>query len=135
MTESQLPITFDGDFYVERYLVTHSELKLRSSPSSSANERIEIKFYDVVGLRLKTKTYRTLEIAYADEDQAREMIEFAEIRTENIPRVVVVALKSGGPDSLVACSSFTVYSYPEDTRASGEDGPVLIARHAPSRSG
>ncbi|KDN17586.1 hypothetical protein [Amycolatopsis rifamycinica] len=131
----QLPVTFDRDFFVFRYLVSHSELALRSV-EGDADDRIEIKFYSVFGMKLKTK-YRSPELGYADDAQRREMLELTGLEGANAARVHVMALRSGDGEGLVACVGFTVYSHPNapsaDAYVSGD--PVLIASHRTAAPG
>lgn len=132
MTQSRLPLTFDRTFFVFRYLVSHSELALRST-KDGAEDRIEIKFYDVRGMKLKT-SYRSLELAHADDAQRREMLELTGFEGAHAARTSVLALRSGAGAGLVACGGFTVYAHPNAPSADVAGEPVLIASHQTDRA-
>jgi hypothetical protein len=134
---SRLPVTFDREFQVYRYSVSHSEFSLRSRGRDSADDLVELACYGVLGLKVKT-VYRPLVIAHADEAQVEEMLDLIEVKPENRAAVVVLALKSGGQDGLIACMSYTVFSHPssrsDEARIVSGKGSVLIARGPGARS-
>ncbi|MBE1497360.1 hypothetical protein H4696_004460 [Amycolatopsis lexingtonensis] len=110
---ARLPIAFDRKFRPWRYQLSHSELSLRSFGPDSADDFIQITFYGVLGVKLKT-VYPRLELARAQDDQVREILEVAGLGLERAPDVIALALKSSGPDGLVACMSYTVRSCPRE---------------------
>ena len=128
---SRLPVSFDRGFHVHRYHVSHSEFGLRSVGRDPADDVVELACYGVLGLKVKT-VYRPLVLAHADEAQVEEMLELIEAKPRHREAIVVLALKSGGRDGLIACMSYTVFSHPRSRSAeprivSGE-GSTLIAR-------
>ncbi|MEV7094722.1 hypothetical protein AB0M80_17985 [Amycolatopsis sp. NPDC051045] len=127
----RLPISFERKFRPWRYHLSHSELSLRSFDPASVEDSVEITFYGVLGLKLKT-VYSPLEIARADDDQAREILEVAGIGVDRASDVVTLALKSSGPDGLVACMSYSIRSRPrplsDDAYVASEEGWTVIAR-------
>lgn len=128
---ASLPISFDRKFRPWRYSVSHSELKLRSVDPASVGEFIEVTFYGVVGMKLKT-VYQSLTIAIAEPVQVEEMLKFADVRESHSSRVRCLALKSDSGDGLVACLSYSIWSHPSDSDkdVSGvpHRDPVLILR-------
>ncbi|MBE1497358.1 hypothetical protein H4696_004458 [Amycolatopsis lexingtonensis] len=128
---SRLPVSFDRGFHVHRYRASHSEFSLRSRGHDPAGDLVELACYGVLGLKVKT-VYQSLVIAHADEVQVEEMLELIEAKPRHRAAIVVLALKSGGRDGLIACTSYTVFSHPgsrsdEARIVSGEDS-TLIAR-------
>ncbi|MGW7251882.1 hypothetical protein [Streptomyces decoyicus] len=109
-----LPISFDRKFRPWRYSIGHSELKLRSIDSDAECDFIEVTFYGVVGMRLKT-VYRPLSIALAEPAEAEEMLRFSEVRESQSSRVHCLALKSDSGDGLVVCLSYSIWSHPRET--------------------
>jgi hypothetical protein len=105
-----LPISFDRKFRPWRYSVSHSELKLRSVDSVPSGEVVEVTFYGVVGMKLKT-VYQSLTIATAEREQFQEMLKFSEVRELHYERVRCLALKSDSGDGLVACLSYSIWSH------------------------
>ncbi len=126
-----LPISFDRKFRPWRYSIGHSELKLRSVGSEAERDFIEVTFYGVVGMRLKT-VYRPLSIALAGPADTEEMLKFSEVRESQTSRVHCLALKSDSGDGLVACLSYSIWSHPRETVEEGAEVPhrdsVLILR-------
>ncbi|MFD9210343.1 hypothetical protein ACFVZM_29180 [Streptomyces sioyaensis] len=126
-----LPISFDRKFRPWRYSIGHSELKLRSIDSDAAHDFIEVTFYGVVGMRLKT-VYRPLSITLAEPAETDEMLKFSEVRESQASRVRCLALKSDSGNGLVACLSYSIWSHPreKDGESSGLPHPesVLILR-------
>lgn len=105
-----LPISFDRKFRPWRYSVSHSELKIRSVDSVPSGEVVEVTFYGVVGMKLKT-VYQSLTIATAEREQVEEMLKFSEVREPYFERVRCLALKSDCGDGLVACLSYSIWSH------------------------
>ncbi|MEU7432824.1 hypothetical protein AB0B07_18670 [Streptomyces sioyaensis] len=117
-----LPISFDRKFRPWRYAIGHSELKLRSIDSGTECDFIEVTFYGVVGMRLKT-VYRPLTIALAEPAETDEMLKFSEVRESQSSRVHCLALKSESGDGLVACLSYSIWSHPRETDEESSDVP------------
>lgn len=111
---ASLPLSFDRKFRPWRYSIGHSELRLRSIDSDAVHDFIEVTFYGVVGLRLKT-VYRPLSIAHAEPAETDAMLKFAEVRASQSSRVRCLALKSDSGDGLVACLSYSIWSHPRET--------------------
>jgi hypothetical protein len=128
---SRLPVSFDRGFHVHRYRVSHSEFSLRSVGHDPQAELVELACYGVLGLKVKT-VYRSMVIAHADEEQIEEMLELIGAKPEHRSAIVVLALKSGGRDGLIACTSYTVFSHPgsraDEARIVSGEGSTLIAR-------
>ncbi|MGW7445858.1 hypothetical protein [Kitasatospora sp. NPDC054795] len=128
---ASLPVLFDGEFQLWRYGSSHSELKLRSVGPSSARDFIEMTFYGVVGMKLRS-VYRPLTLASAEPAQIEEILGISEVRESQSSRVRCLALKSGGIDGLVACLSYSVWSHPRGSErdVTGIQSPdsVLILR-------
>ncbi|MFB7453268.1 hypothetical protein [Streptomyces sp. NPDC056194] len=109
-----LPISFDRKFRPWRYSVSHSELKLRSVDPDSVREFIEVTFYGVVGMKLKT-VYQSLAISLADPAQVEEMLKFSGVRESHSSRVRCLALKAASGDGLVACLSYSIWLHPKES--------------------
>jgi hypothetical protein len=124
-------VSFGRKFRVWRYDVSHSELKLRSSPTASADDLIEVTFYGVVGMKLKT-VYQPLTIAVAEPWQSEDMLRFANLEQSGTSRVRCVALRSEGDDGLVSCLGYSIWSHPgePDYEVTGvpRKEPALILR-------
>ncbi|MDQ7807417.1 hypothetical protein Q5425_27080 [Amycolatopsis sp. A133] len=124
-------MAFDRKFRPWRYQLSHSELSLRSFGPASADDFIQITFYGVLGLKLKT-VYPRLEIAHAYGDQVREILEVAGLDVERAPEIVALVLRSSGSDGLVGCMSYTVRSHPralsDDAYVTSEQEWTVLAR-------
>jgi hypothetical protein len=105
------PILLDRRFRPWRYSVSHSELSLRSVDAGLNGEFIEVLFYSVLGMKLKT-VYQPLVIALADNSEAGRILEFIEIKQEQAPKIQCISLDAGG--SFVACMRFSIWSHPRD---------------------
>ena len=110
---SGLPLAFDRKFRPWRYSVSHSELKLRSVDPASVREFIEVTFYGVIGMKLKT-VYQPLTINIAEPAQVEEMLKFSGVRESHASRARCLALKSDNGDGLVACLSYSIWSHPRE---------------------
>lgn len=128
---ASLPLSFDRKFRPWRYSVSHSELTLRSVDPDSARDVVEVTFYGVVGMKLKT-VYQSLTIAIAGPAQIDEMLKFSEVRESHSSRVRCLALKSDGGDGLVVCLSYSIWLHPRDLDYDASGVPqrdsVLILR-------
>ncbi|WP_373304351.1 hypothetical protein [Streptomyces anandii] len=127
-----LPIFFDRKFRPWRYSISHSELKLRSvEPASGSPEFIEVTFYGVIGMKLKT-VYRPLTISHADPARAEEILRFSDVKESHSRHVHCLALRSDSGDGFVACLSYTIWSHKGDSDHAPSDTPregsVLILR-------
>ncbi|MFI7064659.1 hypothetical protein ACIBL3_26950 [Kribbella sp. NPDC050124] len=77
-------------------------------------EFIEVTFYGVVGMKLKT-VYQPLTISIAEPVQVEEMLKFSDVQESNSSRVRCLALKSDSGDGLVACLSYSIWSHPRSS--------------------
>ncbi|MEU6245626.1 hypothetical protein [Streptomyces sp. NPDC047024] len=78
------------------------------------HEFIEVTFYGVIGMKLKT-VYQSLTIAVAEPAQAEEMLQFSGVREDHASRVRCLALKSDSGDGFVACLSYSIWSHPKES--------------------
>ncbi|MGW1917774.1 hypothetical protein ACWCQS_45825 [Streptomyces sp. NPDC002076] len=128
-SSASLPISFDRKFRPWRYSISHSELTLRSVEPASGPDFIEVTFYGVLGMKLKT-VYRPLTIGMADPAQFEEMLKFSGIGESHSQRVHCLALRSDSGDGLVACLSYTIWSHPRhsvhEAPGAPHEGSVLI---------
>ncbi|MFG2919576.1 hypothetical protein ACGF0D_42755 [Kitasatospora sp. NPDC048298] len=126
-----LPASFDREFQLWRYNLSHSELKLRSFGRASTRDFIEVTFYGVIGMKLKS-AYRSLTISSAEPTQVDEILRFSEVRESDFSRFRCLALKSDSGDGLVACLSYSVWSHSKDSDhdavGAGNPDSVLILR-------
>ncbi|WP_162624727.1 hypothetical protein [Streptomyces cadmiisoli] len=90
------------------------------------HEFIEVTFYGVIGMKLKT-VYQPLTIAIAEPVQVEEMLKFSGVRESHASRVRCLALKSDSGDGLVACLSYSIWSHPR-----GSDNDALGVPHRDS---
>ncbi|MEU2495684.1 hypothetical protein [Streptomyces sp. NPDC007883] len=90
---------------------------------------VEVSFYGVVGMKLKT-VYRPLTLAFAEPAQVEEMLRFSDVKESHSSRVHCLALKSDNGDGWVACLSYSVWSHPRDADGSAprHRDSVLILR-------
>lgn len=112
-SNAALPISFDRKFRPWRYRVSHSELKLRSVDPVSVPDVVEVSFYGVVGMKLKT-VYRSLVLDLAEPAQAEDMLRFSDVEGTHSSRVHCLVLKSDNGDGWVACLSYSIWSHPRD---------------------
>jgi hypothetical protein len=126
-----LPLFLERKFRTWRYSVSHSELRLRSVGSDSERDFIEVTFYGVVGVKLKT-VYRPLVITAATSEQRDEMLEFSCLPESQTSRILCLALKADSGDGFVACLRYSVWLHPkelEQGRSGGShSGSRLILR-------
>jgi hypothetical protein len=118
-----LPLSFGRKFRVWRYAIGHSERKLRSTGPASASDLIEVTFYGVIGMKLKT-VYDPLMIAVAEPWQADELLRLANVKESRAARVRCLALRSKGDDGPVACLSYSIWSHPRDPGYDASGVPV-----------
>ncbi|MET8509154.1 hypothetical protein ABZV60_31645 [Streptomyces sp. NPDC004787] len=92
---------------------------------------IEVTFYGVIGMKLKT-VYQPLAIDVAEPLQVEEMLRFSGVRESHSSRVRCLALKSDSGDGLVACLSYSIWSHPRELENDAPGVPhqdsVLILR-------
>ncbi|MEU6707501.1 hypothetical protein [Streptomyces wuyuanensis] len=126
---ASLPLSIDRKFRPWRYSVSHSELRLRSVDPVSVPDVVEVSFYGVVGMKLKT-VYRPLTLGLAEPAQAEEMLRFSDVEESRSSRVHCLALKSDNGDGWVACLSYSIWSHPRDADGSAprHRDSVLILR-------
>lgn len=126
-----LPLSFDRTFRPWSYKVSHSELKFRSVDHADSDDLIEITFYGVVGMRLKT-AYRSITIAYADPIQTEELCSIAGLGDRQRLRLRYIAVKSDDGDALIACLSYSIWLHPREVDYDGSGvphrGSTLILR-------
>lgn len=126
-----LPITFDRRFRPWRYSVSHSELSLRSVGAGPSDDVIEVTFYGVLGMKLKT-VYQPLAISVADRERAGEILKFADVKETQASKVQCLVLNAGADDSFVACIRFSIWAHHRDAEYDLSGVPrresTLIAR-------
>ncbi|GAA2631408.1 hypothetical protein SMC26_22645 [Actinomadura fulvescens] len=103
-----LPISFERRFRPWRYNVSHSELSLRSVDGADI---IEIQFFGVMGMKLKT-VYERLDITLADGPETAEILTFSGVPGSQTAKVRCLTLND---DSFVACLRFSAWARPRDT--------------------
>lgn len=117
----ELPISLDRKFRPWRYSVSHSELRLRSVGDGSERDFIEVTFYGVVGVKIKT-IYRPLVISAATSKQRDEMCKFSDLRESQTSRVICMALKADSGDGLVACLSYSIWLHLKELEGGSSEG-------------
>jgi hypothetical protein len=103
-------VHFDLKFRPWRYLLTHSELELRSFGSPDNSYYVSIRFHNVVAMTLRT-VYRPLTLAVANRKQSEELANLSGLTERQWERAKCLALKSTGSDGLVACVGYTIREY------------------------
>jgi hypothetical protein len=111
--------------------VSHSELVIRSVDSSTEHEFVEVTFFGVLGMKLKT-VYHPLTLANADPAQVDEILRFSGVGVPATSRIYCLALKADSGDGLVACLSYSIWLHPKELEPDVAGTPsrdsVLILR-------
>jgi hypothetical protein len=82
MTDSRLvlPARFDRPFFIASYSASHRRLVLRSRPTPSGEDEVDVVFDDVLAMKLKS-SYRTLSItASLGNSEIKSFLEIPERR-------------------------------------------------------
>ncbi|MGW5155249.1 hypothetical protein ACWEPN_07190 [Nonomuraea wenchangensis] len=110
--EQALPFKLTGNFRPWRYDVSHSRLRIRSTPHDSGADVIDIAFHGVLGVKLRT-VYTSLTLSEPNPDQERIIHDYLNLKEVHRNKISCLMLSPEVDDSFVACLGFSVWSHPQ----------------------
>ena len=109
------------------YSVSHSELVLRTVPQDAINECVEIRFYGVVSMKLKS-VYSRLELLLATPSESNHILHFSGVADSQTSRVHCIILGDDKRESFVACLSYRAWAFPGDSHFTKSGLPEAEAK-------